>query len=641
MWGRAARACALACWTLASISGCRVGGGRVPVAATQAPSPQFAPIYKDGPVPVPGEKLEVPFVAGRNGKPIIVASIAPGSLVTFPLPDARRPANIIIKRRPSPGESTTSDVPPLTVTPKPPRAGQDGAIAFDVPQLPRGIYDAWYVDGRPASPSKSVPSAIEPLEPKASQSVTFEVKPRLKALRSVVRARPGADVDVVIGIAGTGSSKAPPIEVTLSGMNSVVHLAPAQSERVVIGSDGLARFKLRVAANADVYVAATAPGYEGTVVRVVGGPDYPFRDARLQPGDLLLCQGNKIVSRFIQAGEYLELGRSSNANGRPFYSHVAIYLGSGETETAEMLDDGLVKHKLEDTRDGCTTLDVYRRIGIAPAEQSRVASNILNYRQAPYAWGQIKVFGWAGALGLDLKVARSPTGWFFCGLTLGVSCVVEAVAIAEIAPLKAGLADAARSVSESESGKRTMICSELAAWAYQDAGLQLEVAPWWHDVQDEGLLNSADARSDYTSPNMIARSKNVAFRFQLWPPVPPSVAVVAGQVQITEEIQFDSGSATIGKESDDVLLEVARTLIEHTEMKKVRVEGHTDNIGGSALNKELSQRRAGAVVKWLVAHGVEASRLISVGVGDARPIAPNDTETNRHKNRRVEFHLGE
>jgi len=118
-----------------------------------------------------------------------------------------------------------------------------------------------------------------------------------------------------------------------------------------------------------------------------------------------------------------------------------------------------------------------------------------------------------------------------------------------------------------------------------------------------------------------------------------AVVIAEGQIQITEDIDFDTDSAAIGKDSKDVLREVAKTLTDHAEIKYVRVEGHTDNVGDAAHNKDLSQRRADAVVKWLVAHGIDDSRLTSVGVGDARPLVPNDTEEKRHRNRRVEFHI--
>jgi outer membrane protein OmpA-like peptidoglycan-associated protein len=72
---------------------------------------------------------------------------------------------------------------------------------------------------------------------------------------------------------------------------------------------------------------------------------------------------------------------------------------------------------------------------------------------------------------------------------------------------------------------------------------------------------------------------------------------------------------------------------------KLRIEGHTDNVGAAAYNKGLSQRRAASVMSWLVAHGIDAARLSSAGFGLELPIADNDSEEGRRVNRRVEFHI--
>jgi OmpA-OmpF porin, OOP family len=120
----------------------------------------------------------------------------------------------------------------------------------------------------------------------------------------------------------------------------------------------------------------------------------------------------------------------------------------------------------------------------------------------------------------------------------------------------------------------------------------------------------------------------------------PLARVERGQVRIIEQVKFKTGSATILPESYTILEAVAKILKEHPEIKKVRVEGHTDNRGGKAMNKRLSTRRAAAVVKWLTAKGgIEKGRLTSQGFGMERPIEDNSTEDGRRENRRVEFHI--
>ena len=72
---------------------------------------------------------------------------------------------------------------------------------------------------------------------------------------------------------------------------------------------------------------------------------------------------------------------------------------------------------------------------------------------------------------------------------------------------------------------------------------------------------------------------------------------------------------------------------------KIEVTGHTDSIGGKENNRQLSEQRARSVLGFLSQRGVAATRVEAAGYGDSRPIVPNDTETNRAKNRRIEFRV--
>ena len=101
-------------------------------------------------------------------------------------------------------------------------------------------------------------------------------------------------------------------------------------------------------------------------------------------------------------------------------------------------------------------------------------------------------------------------------------------------------------------------------------------------------------------------------------------------------INFDTGKATLQPGSDQVLGEIVKLLQGHEEWR-VEVQGHTDNVGAKAANLTLSDQRAVAVVAWLTAHGIAASRLVAKGYGDANPLADNATDEGRAKNRRVEL----
>lgn len=121
----------------------------------------------------------------------------------------------------------------------------------------------------------------------------------------------------------------------------------------------------------------------------------------------------------------------------------------------------------------------------------------------------------------------------------------------------------------------------------------------------------------------------------------PLAVVTESEIAIGESIQFVTDSAELVGDSDAVLGAVATVLREHPEIEKLRVEGHTDAIGDPTYNDQLSARRAASVTGWLVAHGIDGGRLESVGLGSRRPVAGNDTEEGRAKNRRVVFTIVE
>ena len=106
---------------------------------------------------------------------------------------------------------------------------------------------------------------------------------------------------------------------------------------------------------------------------------------------------------------------------------------------------------------------------------------------------------------------------------------------------------------------------------------------------------------------------------------------------IKEKIFFDFGKATIQQRSYSLLDEIASVIEAHPELKVIRVEGHTDNVGSDVANLKLSQARAESVKKALMQRGIAANRLDAAGFGEMRPISTNETEDGRAMNRRVEF----
>ena len=117
--------------------------------------------------------------------------------------------------------------------------------------------------------------------------------------------------------------------------------------------------------------------------------------------------------------------------------------------------------------------------------------------------------------------------------------------------------------------------------------------------------------------------------------------VTEKEIVILQQVQFDTGKATIKEASYSLLGEVAAVLQEHPEIKVIEVQGHTDSSGVKRLNMRLSQARAESVMKALVARGVAPERLLAKGYGPDKPIADNGTADGRQKNRRVQFTIVE
>ncbi|MDR0517480.1 MAG: OmpA family protein [Fibromonadaceae bacterium] len=104
------------------------------------------------------------------------------------------------------------------------------------------------------------------------------------------------------------------------------------------------------------------------------------------------------------------------------------------------------------------------------------------------------------------------------------------------------------------------------------------------------------------------------------------------------QVSFQSGKSELTAE-DKVYLDEMVVLMQTNELISIRVNGHTDNIGGEEFNINLSRDRAKSVHDYLKSRGIDASRLSFAFFGQRRPISDNDTEDGRTINRRVEFEI--
>ncbi len=126
------------------------------------------------------------------------------------------------------------------------------------------------------------------------------------------------------------------------------------------------------------------------------------------------------------------------------------------------------------------------------------------------------------------------------------------------------------------------------------------------------------------------------------PEKPKRVVVEENRIVINEKIQFDFNKATIRPESDDLLAEIIKVIKENPHIKKIAIEGHTSSEGSDKHNMKLSDKRAKAVMEYLVTKGgLDKAMFTAKGFGESKQISDESTEEGKEKNRRVEFNITE
>ena len=155
------------------------------------------------------------------------------------------------------------------------------------------------------------------------------------------------------------------------------------------------------------------------------------------------------------------------------------------------------------------------------------------------------------------------------------------------------------------------------------------------DPDKDGILDAQDACPKEPGDQNADAEKNGC---------PTFIRRISGsnEIQILKKVEFTTGKSTILVQSYPILDEVVRLLKVNPEIKHLAIEGHTDNRGSIELNEKLSADRSNAVMEYLIKKGgIAAERLSAAGFGPSKPIADNNTNDGRQKNRRVEFHIRE
>lgn len=178
----------------------------------------------------------------------------------------------------------------------------------------------------------------------------------------------------------------------------------------------------------------------------------------------------------------------------------------------------------------------------------------------------------------------------------------------------------------------------------------------WGDLDGDGLTDNLDKcpniegpKENKGCPDKDRDNDGVVDRLDKCPDVAGSkekngcpkkllVKLTKKEIKILQKIRFRTGSSRILRRSYSILNQVVSVMKSRSNMKIV-VEGHTDNVGRRSSNLRLSQRRAKAVMRFLIKKGIAKDRLSAKGFGMSRPLVPNITRRNRAKNRRVQFRV--
>ena len=215
------------------------------------------------------------------------------------------------------------------------------------------------------------------------------------------------------------------------------------------------------------------------------------------------------------------------------------------------------------------------------------------------------------------------------GQPVGVDFLAVArFALAELAGLKTGearLEDAAFSLKGAASDANAAAAAEAAlsalpkGIALASASIEKPVPPPAALASLEDIAGAAKAEAE-GKPDLDVPNCDAGFKEEL----------------AAENIRFESGKATISRESYKLIVKLAGVALR-CQVQQIEIGGHTDSQGDDALNEKLSEARAQAVAEVLGRAGVPADRIVPVGYGAKRPIASNDNEEGRAKNRRIEF----
>jgi chemotaxis protein MotB len=198
-----------------------------------------------------------------------------------------------------------------------------------------------------------------------------------------------------------------------------------------------------------------------------------------------------------------------------------------------------------------------------------------------------------------------------------------------------GLEESLRSTSDAKNQKIAELSQKLGQLQAENARLKDDVA------QLQKLKEIEVQKTSKTYENLLDSMKSEISKGEV------TISELKGKltVNLVESVLFDSGKAEV-KPNGLVVLQKVIDILKNIKDKAIRIEGHTDNVPilGALTRKyptnwELSAARAINVAKYLQQQGIDPALLAAIAYGEYKPVAPNDTEEERAKNRRIEIVL--
>lgn len=246
-----------------------------------------------------------------------------------------------------------------------------------------------------------------------------------------------------------------------------------------------------------------------------------------------------------------------------------------------------------------------------------------------------RVGPWALAANLGAAIRRSQTTW---GVTQGSKLLYKA-AVGWKVPGDRGVVATAEILGETAAGDPFSAPGQNPLEWMGGAMGQIMPGLTWHGGVGTGLLPGIGSPTFRMVAGIRWTTGNTTGPFVGEARTTDGAALAAirrDRIELEQTVNFYSGQEVINPDSYDLLDAVADILRQNRRLR-VRIVGHTDNVGDAAMNQELSLQRARSVANYLVGQGIDAERMEVEGRGESEPIADNATPQGREQNRRVEF----